>query len=254
VAVAAVRRKASRIASGWSWRLAGLALCAFFGLGFLSGASGNRANPFFQRAVIVLKSYKEGLVQTATLVRDARRRHPQPASRAFPGEVALVQRHDGLYALRGSGELLGPLSAGATDNLPIVSGDALEDAGAEHMVEYASLMVRAEAVLSRLISEMYVHRDGEASLFLDSSHTEVALDLDNASAELERASDILGRWRGREDQIARLDMTVPGEAVVSLRATASGRAPGQTPAQKGHRRHEAVVAMTGGDGGGPTLR
>jgi hypothetical protein len=252
--VVVVRRKASSIASGWSWRLAGLALCAFFGLGFFSGAVGGHNSPVVQRTLDAFKAYKHGFLRTAALVREGRYAQRPSAAHVFPGAVALVEREDGLYALFASGAVLGPLSPRATDNLPIISGAALESAGAEQMVEYASVIVRAEAELSELISEMHLGSDGEASLFLDGSRTEIVLDVDHAALELERAAMVLERWHEREAEIAVLDMTVPGQAVIRRRETvrtASVRGshkPAHSPATRAHLRR-AVIAMGGVDGG-----
>src|ERR1700674_2520035 len=77
-----------------------------------------------------------------------------------------------------------------------------------------------------MVSELRLEDDREASLFLDRSRTEVALDLDHASLELARASRVLRRWRGREAEIASLDMTTPGQAVMRLRSNAFASAIG----------------------------
>jgi hypothetical protein len=132
--------------------------------------------------------------------------------------VALVERKDGFYALRSTGELRGPVSAELENDLPILSGPALERARPRQLLEDAGALVRAEAALGELISEMSVAEDGTASLYLERSRTELSFDLANAAPELERATYLLRRWRGHRDLIAALDMTTPGQAVMRLRA------------------------------------
>jgi hypothetical protein len=80
--------------------------------------------------------------------------------------------------------------------------------------------VRSEVALSGLVSEMRLDADGTVALFFDRSHTELRVDLDDAPAQLKRATEVLGQWRGHEQQIAMVDMTTPGQAVMRLRAAA----------------------------------
>ena len=142
-------------------------------------------------------------------------------TRGSGGVVAVVERHDGFYALFGDGELRGPISPTATDDLPILSGNGVENARGSDLVEYAAVMVRAEAQLSHIASEMNVDDDGTASLYLDRARTAVIFDLDQVPLELGRAAEILGRWHDREQMIAAIDMTTPGEAVVRVTEAAS---------------------------------
>ena len=44
------------------------------------------------------------------------------------GAVAIVERHDGFYELFSGGELRGPVSPGKQGDLPVLSGDALDNA------------------------------------------------------------------------------------------------------------------------------
>src|SRR5262249_44867298 len=102
-------------------------------------------------------------------------------------------------------------------NLPIMSGAGVETAKAPDLLAYAETLVRAEAQMSSLISEMRVDSDGAASFYLDRQRMAVVVDLDQESFELGRALDILAQWRGRERLIAMLDMTTPNMAVVRLK-------------------------------------
>ena len=83
------------------------------------------------------------------------------------GAIALVERHDGFYQLFSGGELRGPVSPGKQGDLPVLSGDALDNARGSQMVDYTALLVRAETQLSEIISEMRVGDDGTGSLFLE---------------------------------------------------------------------------------------
>jgi hypothetical protein len=96
------------------------------------------------------------------------------------------------------------------------------------MVDYAAELVRAEAQLSEIISEMRVGDDGIASLFLERERTEVVIDLDRATTEIQRAIKVRQQWQGRENLIAALDLTTPGLAVVRLHA-----GEGKHPKRKG---------------------
>jgi len=215
-----MRRKARNGGAGWNRRLAGVALVAFFALGYFLGL-GSATNLFTRRAIDVASRYRSRLREQSALIRywpAARPEPPEPAHTGGP--LAMVERRDGFYALYEWGELRGPLSVGTEDNLAIISGPALENASAADLVGYARILVRAEGALAEMISELRLEDDGQATLFLDRSRTEVGLDLDNAAAELERAGRVLRRWRGREAEIASLDMTTSGQAVMRLRPSA----------------------------------
>jgi hypothetical protein len=101
--------------------------------------------------------------------------------------------------------------------LPIISGPGLEALTGAEMLDCAELVVRAEAALSELVSEIRVANDGTATLYLDRSHTILVLDRDRASDELAHAAAVLNRWREHLNLMTALDMTTPGEAVVRLR-------------------------------------
>jgi hypothetical protein len=133
----------------------------------------------------------------------------------------MVERHDGFYALFADGELEGPVSPNAEGDLPILSGARVENSRGVELVEYAATMVRAEAELSHLVSEMSVDDDEVAALYLDRTRTEILIDLDQAPAEIKRAGEVLAKWRGRAPMIAALDMTMPDEAVVRFAAAAA---------------------------------
>ncbi|HLH77434.1 MAG TPA: hypothetical protein VKV28_11565 [Candidatus Binataceae bacterium] len=197
--VAAGRQK-SRPAADWSGRLGGIVLCAFFALGVVAG--------------IGVTGRHGGLA----LVRRLRHASRQLAPFAGGGgAIATVERSDGLYLLAGDGSLSGPISARAAGDLPVLSGSGLDYARASQLLEYASLLVRAEALWSELVSEMKVENDGTATLFLEQTHTAVTVDVDRGSLELTRAAAILTRWRARQDLVAAMDLTVSGQAVLRLR-------------------------------------
>ncbi len=213
---------AARNSWGWSSKALGLVLCAFFVLGMATGLS-QAGRALAARARVTLVSYwaeaagtfaqwREGTTESAMLA---------PLPRSTPGDaVALVERHDGFYALFAEGELRGPVQASRAGDLPILSGAAVQTAGARDLVRYAATLVRSEVALSGLVSEMRVDGDGTVSLFFDRSHTELRVDLDGAPAQLRRATEVLGQWRGHEQLVAMIDMTTPGQAVMRLRRSA----------------------------------
>jgi hypothetical protein len=243
VAVAAGRKKKTESASGWSPRLAGVLLCAFFVLGAMTGFSeaGRRValrasnlfhswadrtlaklGPFRHAAVVV----DESIAPIAGLLK----LKPSTAGPQTPGEVevarartasdpiAIVERRDGFYALLAGGELRGPVSPAQEPDLPIMSGPAVETATPSQLLTDAAGLVRAEAEMSSLVSEMRIDTDRTASFYLDRERMALTVDLDREEFQLRRASEVLTQWQGRERLIAMLDMTTQGMAVVRLKA------------------------------------
>lgn len=200
-------RKKKKRNSEWGWRLSGIVLCAFFALGVYAGVNvAGRARS--------LKSSDHLSMLLAKFHLWSGRSLPQ---RASDGAVAVVEREDGFYNLQASGELRGPLPVQAVNDLPIISGPGLESAGGSDLLDYAELLVRAEAALSELVSEVRIASDGTATLYLERSHTDLILDRAHASEELAHAAAIMNRWRTHLSLMTGLDMTTPGEAVVRLR-------------------------------------
>jgi hypothetical protein len=227
--------------------MVGIVLCAFFVFGVMTGFSAPgraltlRCSNFFSAYSARIDRVAAPANPLLQWLRDAARSiEIQAGITSAPiaklaglrqgGAIAMVERHDGFYALFSNGELEGPVSPNAEGDLPILSGDRVENSRGVDLVGYAATMVRAEAELSRLVSEMSVDNDAVAALYLDGARTEVLIDLDNAPAEIKRANEVLAQWRGRERMIAALDMTMPDEAVVRL---AAADAPPE-------RRHGAV--------------
>ena len=144
-----------------------------------------------------------------------------PIARPRQGDaVALVERHDGFYALFAEGELRGPVQPSRAGDLPILSGAAAQTAGAQDLVA-----TRPRWCAPRWRCRGWSPRCGwmataRCHSFFDRSHTELRVDLDDAPAQLKRATEVLGQWRGQAQLIAMVDMTTPGQAVMRLRATA----------------------------------
>jgi hypothetical protein len=221
--------------------MGGLVVCAFFALGVMTGFS-TTGRAVALRASASLTLYRNQILNalaparttvsnySAVLVQWAGRAgiyrpagHGAGAAEISAGNVrdgaiAIVERHDGFYELFSGGELRGPGSIGQQGDLPVLSGDALDNARGTQMVDYAAVLVRAETQLSEIISEMHVGDDGTASLFLERERTEVVIDLDRATTEIQRAIKVRQQWQGRENLIAALDLTTPGFAVVRLHA------------------------------------
>ena len=262
--VAAKKRK-TESASGWSPRLAGALLCAFFVLGVITGFSeaGRRValrtkdlfTTWTDRTLAKLGPFRHAAdtfdQSIAPIEVLLKLKHPaaQPGttgaaevSRAPNGDdaIAIVERHDGFYALLARGEIRGPVSPAQQPNLPIMSGAGVESAKAPDLLDDAAILVRAEAFMSSLISEMRIDTDGTASFYLDRERMAVVVDKDREQVELPRALDVLKQWQGRERLIAMLDMTTPGMAVVRLktdlptlkkRPSAIARTPSGEPAR-----------------------
>ncbi len=249
----AVRRGGNKAAAGWNPRLGGLVVCAVFALGVMTGFS-TTGRAVTLRASTTLGSYRDQMMDSiapartaaasysAVLVEWARRAgvYPRgahgPASAALStydmreGAIAIVERRDGFYELFSGGELRGPVSPGKPGDLPVLSGVSLDNARGTQMVDYAAVLVRAEAQLSEIISEMRVGDDGTASLFLEREPTELVIDLDRATTEIQRAIKVRLQWQGRENLLAALDLTTPGLAVVRLHAGESS-----------HSKHKSAI-------------
>jgi len=215
-------RKKNQGTSDWSWRLAGVVLCAFFGFGVFAGLSFAGRTGALPSQARLLEYGRSLLVRAGiTSLRPSSRPAPKLSSvQPLGAPVALVERKDGFYALLAAGELHGPVSPQTEGDLPILSGPTIESAGPRELLDYAEVLVRAEAALAELISEMRLAGDGTAALCLEGSRTEVIVDLANATPELERAAFLLRRWRGRRNLVTALDMTTPGQAVMRLAAAA----------------------------------
>ena len=221
--------------------MSGLVLCAFFALGVMTGFS-TTGRAVALRTAATLSAYRNQIIDSLAPARTAaagysavvvqwagragiyRRTIREPGAEAISaghvrdGAIAIVERRDGFYELFSGGELRGPVSPSKQGDLPVLSGAALDNAHGSEMVDYASVLVRAETQLSEIISEMRVGDDGTASFFLERERTEVVIDLDRATIEIQRAIKVRQQWQGRENLIAALDLTTPGLAVVRLHA------------------------------------
>jgi cell division septal protein FtsQ len=136
------------------------------------------------------------------------RRHPAN------GAIALIQRSDGFFQIDGSGRLLGPVSPIDAANLPILSGGGVQHAPPAQLIEYATQLIRAEAALSAIISQMRVGSDGRMRLFLDRVHLVIDLAPGQLPLQLARAAKVLAAWHNRREPIAMIDMTIPDQAIV----------------------------------------
>jgi hypothetical protein len=233
--------------------MGGLVVCAFFALGVMTGFS-TTGHAVSLRAAAALSSYRDQIIDSLAPARTAAsgysavlvdwagragiyRRPSQPSTAAAlsaghvrDGAIAIVERRDGFYELFSGGELRGPVSPTKQGDLPVLSGATLDNARGTQMVDYTAVLVRAETQLSEIISEMRVSDDATASLFLERERTEVVIDLDRATTELQRVIEVRQQWQGRENLIAALDLTTPGLAIVRLHA-----------AEKNHPKHKSGI-------------
>jgi hypothetical protein len=232
VAVAGSKKKKSKTGSGWSWRLAGLALCAFFALGVLTGLS--QSGRVLARRIEALlqllpRTSRSQLIPSAYrtfFFRPSRTADFEPPAgacimRARTEVIALAEHSNGFYKIDGDGGLSGPLSPLDTTDLPILSGIGIEHAGASQLLEYAGELIRAETVLAAIISEMSVTTDGEIRLYLDRPHLVIVFARSHFSLQLARAAKVLEVWRRHSEFIELIDMTIPGEAIVRAKADAT---------------------------------
>lgn len=222
MAVAAVtKNKKRKGGAGWSWRLAGLALCLFFALGVITGLS--RAGRIFAlrlEGILALWSHQ---AHSAPLPAGYSNESMIPVSvrpHAADAPIALAERTDGFYALDSAGLLRGPVAPAMQGDLPILSGAGVENARGGQLLSRAATLVRAEAELSEVVSEMRIGADGVAILFLDRPRIQLAVALDDTPRELARAAQVLRLWRGHQQLIDLLDLTASGQAVIRLKPAA----------------------------------
>jgi hypothetical protein len=221
VAVVAKKKRKSTHSSQWGVRLAGIVLCVFFVLGVITGLS----RPGHQlalriHALLALWPHHSG----SALIPDGLTALPIiPSNRGNDNAVALVRRDSSFYLLNSSGDLRGPIAPEAQPDLPILSGAALADADEDQLVQDAAVMVRAEAALNHLVSEMTVGSDGTATLFLEHPQVAVTIDESRSAAGIQRATQMLRLWQGHQQLLAAIDLTAPDEAVVRLKAAAFDR-------------------------------
>ncbi len=225
--------------------MGGLVVCAFFALGVMTGFSTigravtlrasatlssyrNQVSDSLAPARTTAESYWAVVLQWADRAGVYHRASHGPGISAISagdmrdGAIAIVERRDGFYELFSGGELRGPVSPDKQGDLPVLSGSALDNARGTQMVDYTAVLVRAETQLSEIVSEMRVGDDATASLFLERERTEVLIDLDRSTTELQRAIKVREQWQGRENLIAALDLTTPGQVVVRLHADEGG--------------------------------
>jgi hypothetical protein len=226
--------------TGWQPRTAGAVICAFFVLGVMTGfrATGHQITmravssvaEFTDSISATMHPASDAMMRSSSVIRDQLRasRFLQAAVRLIgrapivkltvtePPPIAMVRRGNDFYALAEDGGLTGPIDPRTQVDLPILSG-TIDDASRVQMIAYAGVLVRAETILSQLISEMRVHDDGTATLCLERERTELTIDFDNLPHELARSIDVMKQLSGRERMVAALDMTMPGEAIVRLR-------------------------------------
>jgi hypothetical protein len=197
-------------------------LCAFFALGVITGLS----RPGHQlalrmRALLALWPHHSG----SALIPDRFTAEPVISSNSGSDEaVAVVRRDGGFYLLNSAGDLRGPIAQEEQPDLPILSGSAIGDADAAELMRDAAVMVRAEAGLNHLVSEMRTESDGTATLFLDHPQLAVTINENRSVTGIQRAVQLLHLWQRHQQLLVAIDLTSPDEAVVRLKPYALERA------------------------------
>jgi len=214
VAAKKKKRKSTYSSSQWGVRLAGIVLCAFFVLGVITGLSRpGHELALRMHALFALWPHHSG----SALIPDGfAGLQGTPSRYRNDNSIALVRRDGGFYVLNSAGDLHGPIAPEAQPDLPILSGPAISAAGSAELMRDAAVMVRAEAGLNHLVSEMAAASDGTATLFLEHPRVAVSIELNRSEAGIQRAVRIMHLWQGHQQLLAAIDLTVPGEAVVRL--------------------------------------
>jgi hypothetical protein len=178
--------------------------------------------PYSGRSQLIPAAYHALLFKEPT-INTVRQSAASTAPRPRTDAIALAERAEGFYQIDSQGGLFGPLSPANTLDLPVLSGSGLEHAGALQIVEYTSNVIRAEAVLGAVISEMHVTAYGDIRLYLDRPHLVIVLTHTGFPLQLSHAAKVLKILQQHRELIEMIDMTVPGEAIVRPKAEAMER-------------------------------
>src|SRR6266446_252748 len=173
------RRGRKEEISGWSWRLFGLVVCAFFGLGVAAGLGAHAKVAFSLSSEINSLYYRFARAAGLMPPRAFHQVRHDSAFDSAPTGVALVERRDGFYLLLSDGSLHGPTAPGFESDYPVISGGSIEESPQADLLDYAGKLVRAEAALSVLASEMRILAGGTFSIFLERSRTELVFTHDD---------------------------------------------------------------------------
>jgi hypothetical protein len=249
------KRKKSKSGSGWNWRLVGIALCAFFALGVITGLS-TPGRSLARRIEALLGRLSQ--VRGSELIPPAYGRFivktlPAPtsgwSSPESPNEaIALAKRPEGFYQIDSKGNLFGPLAPTDAADLPVLGGSEVEHASSRQVLEYAEELIRAEAALGASISEMHVTADDRIHFYLDRPRFVVITDEKELALQLSRAAKVLSFWRHCE-LLGMIDMTVPDEAIVRvgaeelIRRNDASVIPAGSRAHLNFHRQRAAVAV-----------
>ncbi len=217
------KRKRPKSGSGWNWRLVGIALCAFFALGVITGLSqpgrslARRIEALLDRLPHISGSELIPTAYRVFFTREPTGRNAGTSSAASLNETIALARHpDGFYQIDGQGNLVGPVVPAATSDLPVLTGSQVEHASSRQLLEFTEELIRGEATLDTSISEMRVSADDRVRFYLDRPRFVVILDRKALALQLSRAAEVLSLWRHYQF-LGIMDMTVPDEAIVRVR-------------------------------------
>lgn len=245
--IVALRRAVQALAGA-----AALVVAAFFGSHVVGWAKGH---PYFALREIDVETH--GRLDAKTLVawaglapgmsiwdvreRDAEARllaHPRirqaSVDRRFPGQAAIrVEEREPVAILFGAetmlvaadGEVFPPCEGEGTGAFPYVSGvggDAGSGEVAERLRRAARLVVlwRSHAQWPA-ISEVRPTAD-ELTVFVSGTPMAVRFPVEIGAEDFARLGTVFEIWRGREAQLAAIDLSFPGEAVLRLRGAKRG--------------------------------
>ena len=229
MAAVGAKKKRGKSSSGWSWRLAGIALCAFFVLGVITGLSesgrllAHRIEALFERLPHSNRSELIPAIYRGFLFKAPAVQELRPSLPSAGEAIALAEREDGFYQIDRDGRLSGPIPPAGAADLPVLSGADIEHASAAQLLEYVGELIRAEAALAAIVSEMRVTSSGEVHLYLDQPHVVIALSRAGLPLQLARAGKVLALWREHASVVGMIDMTVPDEAIIRPRVESPQR-------------------------------
>lgn len=138
--------------------------------------------------------------------------------------IAIVLSKSGPFFVDSEAQLFPPLDGEPLEGYPYVTGLPTDGEGAPAVWSVDRLR-RALAVVDQwnrrggwpALSEIRPEESGEIVVFPEQNPMAIRFSSDIDAEQFARLETVLTLWRGREAQVAGVDLTVPGQAVLRLR-------------------------------------
>ena len=172
-----------------------------------------------ERTVIRLLAHPR--IRAATIRREFPSRVEITVEERRPRAVLMVETP---FFLDDDGAAFPPLLRESLEGLPCVTGLRMRDL-TERPAWATQRLSQAAKLLSLWrrysdwpeVSEVHREADGELVVFPVRSPMTVRFGREVSEEQFTRLSAVFGQWRGRESEVAGIDLSVPGQAVLRLR-------------------------------------